>query len=75
MKKKKNAYNFSDLKNKNEYLFTDGIQKKGSIIKGYQRLRILNKGSVLGNDLRTVDKNTKEFLKAATLKIKNSLKV
>lgn len=71
----KDAYKFSDLKNKNEYLFTDGIQKKGSIIKGSQRLRILNKGSALSSDLRTVCKDTKEFLKAAILKIRKSFKV
>lgn len=71
----KDTYKFSDLKNENEYLFTDGIQKKGSIIKGSQRLRILNKSSVLGSDLRTVNKDTKEFLKAATLEIRKSFKV
>ena len=71
----KESYKFSDLKNKNEYLFTDGVQKEESVIKGSQRLRILNKGSVLSGDLRTVDKKTKEFLGAAIFKIKKSFKI
>lgn len=71
----RDAYQFSDLKSKAEYLFTDGIQKKGSEIKRYQRFRILNKDSVLKKDFKTVDEKTRTFLKATVRKIKKTLKI
>lgn len=69
------GYQFSQLKNKNEFLFTDGIQKEGSEFKGYQRIRILSKKSIIGEGRRRVDDKTRDFLKIIIKNIKKSLRI
>lgn len=70
----KETYKFSDLKKKGEFLFIDGIQKKDSLLKGYQRIRILNKRGILDKKFRGIDENTNKFLKIAVGEFKKTLK-
>lgn len=70
----KKTYQFSDLKDKNEFLLTDGIQKKGVLFKGYQRIRILSKKSLLAKDFCGVNKETKELVKVLRRFVGKSLK-
>jgi D-alanine-D-alanine ligase-like ATP-grasp enzyme len=58
------GYALKHLKNKNEFLLTEGLQKKGAKIQSYQRLgRILTQKRVLNEDLKDLRPEVKKFLK------------
>ncbi len=70
----RDGYELSHLKNNNEFLFTDGIQKKGEVFKGYQRIRIVKKGGALDSSYKKLKSSQKKFLKIAIKEIKRNLK-
>lgn len=65
------GYKFSHLKKKNEFLLTDGLLRKGSQIKPFQRMaRILTQKRVLNRDLKDITPKTKGLIKLVIRKLK-----
>lgn len=65
------GYKFSHLRDKDEFLLTDGIQKKGIKIQPHPRLcRILTKKRVFNNSLNDITPETKNFVKLVLKKLK-----
>lgn len=64
------GYNFSHLKNKKEFLFTEGLLKRKSLVQPYQRLvRIITKGRVLNENLDDILPETKSLIKLVFKKL------
>lgn len=58
------GYELKHLQSRNEFLLTDGIQKKDSIIQPFQKLcRIITKDRVLDKNLKDLLPETKEFIR------------
>jgi len=59
----RSGYKFCHLQAKNEFLLTDGIQKKGTKLQPFQRLcRVVAKKRVLDESLKDLLPETKEFI-------------
>jgi hypothetical protein len=65
------GYELKHLKDKDEFLLTDGIQKKGAKIQPFQRLcRVLAKDRVLNENLNDLTPEVKKFIKLVYEKLK-----
>ena len=65
------GYKFSHLENEDEFLLTEGLQKKGAKIGPYQRLtRILSQKRVLDDSLKDITPETKDFIRSLLKKFK-----
>lgn len=74
IKFKKPSYAPLELKLKNEYLFTDGLPRKGDGLKRNQRIRVISSKSVIADNFKGVNKETKKFLIKTIKFLKTKLK-
>lgn len=67
----RSGYKFSHLKEKNEFLLTNGIQKRGTKFQDYWRiLQILTKKRVLDKSLKDITPEAKKFVELVRKELK-----
>ena len=71
----RSGYKFSHLKEKDEFLLTDGLPKKGTEFQPYRRLtRILTKKRVIDKNLKDITPEAKKFAELVCKELKLKVK-